>query len=214
MARAILSSTWLISLKHAIMQKQMAIICVKQFVQLLKGNAFDWYTDLEAGSIDGWEQLEQEFVNHFYSTRQAVSMLPPLRCAFKGDFGVFDIFSKGSYPNPSEELATRAHEIELSMTASGVEGTPIQELRRTKEKHELKSTANDSVRPKNNVPYKKPQRKLNLKEMQARQYPFLDSDVSRIFDDLLEANLIDLPEMKWSEEAERKDDPEYKTASC
>ncbi|KAK4409604.1 hypothetical protein Sango_0033400 [Sesamum angolense] len=34
---------------------------VKQFVRSLKGNAFDWYTDLEAGSIDGWEQLEQEF---------------------------------------------------------------------------------------------------------------------------------------------------------
>ncbi|KAL0314526.1 UNVERIFIED_CONTAM: hypothetical protein Sangu_2297000 [Sesamum angustifolium] len=35
---------------------------VKQFIRLLKGNAFDWYTDLEAGSIDGWEQLEQEFL--------------------------------------------------------------------------------------------------------------------------------------------------------
>ncbi|KAL0293165.1 UNVERIFIED_CONTAM: hypothetical protein Sradi_6954000 [Sesamum radiatum] len=28
---------------------------VKQIVRSLKGNAFDWYTDLEAGSIDGWE---------------------------------------------------------------------------------------------------------------------------------------------------------------
>ncbi|KAL0430531.1 UNVERIFIED_CONTAM: hypothetical protein Sradi_0679100 [Sesamum radiatum] len=28
---------------------------VKQFVRSLKGNAFDWYTDLEAGSIDRWE---------------------------------------------------------------------------------------------------------------------------------------------------------------
>ncbi|KAL0294903.1 UNVERIFIED_CONTAM: hypothetical protein Sradi_6862400 [Sesamum radiatum] len=45
--------------------------------------------------------------------------------------------------------------------------------------------------------------------MQARQYPFLDSDVSGIFDDLLETNLIDLPEMKRSEEAERKVDPKY-----
>ncbi|KAL0303485.1 UNVERIFIED_CONTAM: hypothetical protein Sradi_6216600 [Sesamum radiatum] len=45
--------------------------------------------------------------------------------------------------------------------------------------------------------------------MQARKYPFLDSDVSGIFDDLLEANLIDLPEMKRPEEAERKDDPKY-----
>ncbi|KAL0434504.1 UNVERIFIED_CONTAM: hypothetical protein Slati_2784700 [Sesamum latifolium] len=43
--------------------------------------------------------------------------------------------------------------------------------------------------------------------MQARQDPFLDSDVSGIFDDLLEANLIDLPDMKRPEEAERRDDP-------
>ncbi|KAL0444405.1 UNVERIFIED_CONTAM: hypothetical protein Slati_2163200 [Sesamum latifolium] len=48
---------------------------VKQFVRSLKGNTFDWYTDLEAGSIDGWEQLEQEFLNRFYSTRRTVSMV-------------------------------------------------------------------------------------------------------------------------------------------
>ncbi|KAL0405086.1 UNVERIFIED_CONTAM: hypothetical protein Slati_3822500 [Sesamum latifolium] len=73
----------------------------------------------------------------------------------------------------------------------------------------LKGIAKDSIAPNNNVPYEKPQRKLTLKEMQARQYPFLDSDVLGIFDDLLEANFIDLPEMKRPEEAERKDDPKY-----
>ncbi|KAL2227965.1 UNVERIFIED_CONTAM: hypothetical protein Sindi_1776200 [Sesamum indicum] len=73
----------------------------------------------------------------------------------------------------------------------------------------LKSIAKDNVSPNNNVPYEKPQRKLTLKEMQARQYLFLDFDVSRIFDDLLEANLIDLLEMKQPEEAERRDDPKY-----
>ncbi|KAL0396400.1 UNVERIFIED_CONTAM: hypothetical protein Scaly_0088400 [Sesamum calycinum] len=45
--------------------------------------------------------------------------------------------------------------------------------------------------------------------MQAREYPFLDSDVPRIFDDLLKANLIDLLEMKQPEEVKRKDDPKY-----
>ncbi|KAL0406359.1 UNVERIFIED_CONTAM: hypothetical protein Slati_3949800 [Sesamum latifolium] len=120
------------------------------------------------------------------------------------------------------------------MTASGVEGPPIQEFHRTKEKQEvkkggkpfsktpskesmvvnvapfkLKGIAKDSIAPKNNVPYEKPQRKLTWKKMQVRQYPFLDSDVPEIFDDLLEANLIDLPEMKRPEEAERKDDPKY-----
>ncbi|KAL0410926.1 UNVERIFIED_CONTAM: hypothetical protein Slati_3682300 [Sesamum latifolium] len=48
---------------------------VKQFIRSLKGNAFDWYTDLEASSIDSWEQLEQEFLNRFYSTRRTVSMI-------------------------------------------------------------------------------------------------------------------------------------------
>ncbi|KAL0445110.1 UNVERIFIED_CONTAM: hypothetical protein Slati_2233700 [Sesamum latifolium] len=133
-----------------------------------------------------------------------------------------------------EELATRAHDMELSMIASGVKGPPIQELRSTKEKQEikkggkpfsktpskesmavnvapfkLKGITNDSITPKNNIPYEKPQRKLTLKEIQVRQYPFLDSDVPEIFDDLLEANLIDLSEMKRPEEAERKDDPKY-----
>ena len=36
---------------------------VKQFVRSLKGNAFDWYTDLESESIDSWEQLKRDFLN-------------------------------------------------------------------------------------------------------------------------------------------------------
>ncbi|KAL0423644.1 UNVERIFIED_CONTAM: hypothetical protein Sradi_0899200 [Sesamum radiatum] len=45
--------------------------------------------------------------------------------------------------------------------------------------------------------------------MQTKQYPFLDSDVSWIFDGLLNVNLIELPEMKWPEEARKIDDPKY-----
>ncbi|KAH6769862.1 hypothetical protein C2S52_014665 [Perilla frutescens var. hirtella] len=45
------------------------------FVRSLKGNAFDWYTDLEPISIDSWEQLEHEFLNRFYNTKRTVSMV-------------------------------------------------------------------------------------------------------------------------------------------
>ncbi|KAA0062668.1 ty3-gypsy retrotransposon protein [Cucumis melo var. makuwa] len=48
---------------------------VRQFVQSLKGNAFEWYTDLEPKVIDSWKQLEMEFLNRFYSTRRTVSMM-------------------------------------------------------------------------------------------------------------------------------------------
>ena len=48
---------------------------VKKFVRSLKGNVFDWYTDLTPGSIDSWNQMEREFLNRFYSTRHTVSMI-------------------------------------------------------------------------------------------------------------------------------------------
>ncbi|KAH0648208.1 hypothetical protein KY285_033456 [Solanum tuberosum] len=45
--------------------------------------------------------------------------------------------------------------------------------------------------------------------MQGKKYPFLDSDVSEIFDELLELKIIDLPEMKRPDEARKADDPNY-----
>ena len=38
-------------------------LLMKQFVRSLKGNAFDWYTDLETKSINTWEQLQREFLD-------------------------------------------------------------------------------------------------------------------------------------------------------
>ena len=50
-------------------------LMVKQFVRSLKGNAFDWYTNFESGSIDSQEPLKCEFLNRFYSTCHVVSMI-------------------------------------------------------------------------------------------------------------------------------------------
>jgi len=47
---------------------------IKQFVRILKGIAFIWHTVLEPESIDSWGQMEQEFLNRFYSTQHTVSM--------------------------------------------------------------------------------------------------------------------------------------------
>ena len=50
-------------------------LMVNKFVCYLKRNVFDWYTNLKPGSIDSWDQLEQEFQNRFYSIQRTVSML-------------------------------------------------------------------------------------------------------------------------------------------
>ncbi|KAK4388158.1 hypothetical protein Sango_2422400 [Sesamum angolense] len=98
---------------------------VKQFVRSLKGNAFDWYTDLEAGSINGWEHLEQEFLNRFYNTRRTVSMVE-LTNSVNGKKNQSSTTSIGMHwelcyilqaikPNTFEDLVTRAHGIEMSV---------------------------------------------------------------------------------------------------
>jgi len=48
-----------------------------------------------------------------------------------------------------------------------------------------------------------------LKEFQEKKYPFPDSDLLGMLDDLLEKRVIELPEPKLSEEVGRTTDPKY-----
>ena len=52
-------------------------------------------------------------------------------------------------------------------------------------------------------------KKSTLKERQKKEYPFSDASVSQMLNDLLEANLIQLPEMKRLEEADQVNDTNY-----
>ena len=74
----------------------------------------------------------------------------------------------------------------------------------------LKFTTNEGVKQNVRMIFQaRSNQKSTLKEMQGKKYLFLDSDVSKIFDELLELKIIDLPEMKRPDEAGKTDDPNY-----
>lgn len=48
---------------------------IRQFVQSMKKNAFEWYTNLELEVIDSQKQLERESMNQLYCTKHTISMM-------------------------------------------------------------------------------------------------------------------------------------------
>ncbi|KAM1526071.1 hypothetical protein ACFX10_010455 [Malus domestica] len=233
----------------------------KQFVRSLKGNAFEWYTDLEPESINSWEQLEREFLNRFYSTRRTVSMLELTSTKQWKDEPVIDYINRwrtlsldckdrlsetssiemciqgmqwglqyilqGIKPRTFEELATRAHDMELSIAHHGKK-EPIANYKNDKvletkvEKATWKSTK--EAMTVNKAPVKIPtrgkaiqtkafrdqeMRRRTLKELEEKIYPFPDSDVVAMLDDLLDKKVISLPECRRPEEVNHTDNPRY-----
>ncbi|KAM3235022.1 hypothetical protein P3L10_015058 [Capsicum annuum] len=78
-----------------------------------------------------------------------------------------------------------------------VDVSPVKVTTKVSKKQSVKTTS--GARPN----------KKTLKEIQEKEYSFLDSDVSEILDELLEHKLIELPEMKRPNEDGRTNDPNY-----
>ena len=49
-------------------------LLLRQFVQTLSGPAFTWYSKLAPGSVTSWEQMQEAFLERFYSTQRTVGI--------------------------------------------------------------------------------------------------------------------------------------------
>jgi len=238
---------------------------VKQFVRTLKSIAFDWYTDSKPESIDSWEQIEQVFLNRFYSIQRVVSMTEltstkqwkdepvldyinrwctlSLKCKDRlSKASAVEMCTQGMHwdllyvlqmckPRTFQELATKAHDMEVTIasrcahsfysteskrdkvefeknvnfskgTTKGAMSISISQPIRIMEKPKLGGKKSSSFKVVTN---KRP----TLKELQEKKYPFPDSDLLGMLDDLLEKGVIELPESKRPEEVGRTVDPKY-----
>uniref|UniRef100_A0A7N2N597 RNA-directed DNA polymerase n=1 Tax=Quercus lobata TaxID=97700 RepID=A0A7N2N597_QUELO len=166
---------------------------VKKFVRSLKGNAFDWYTDLEPESIDSWEQLEREFLNRFYSTRRT-------------DSTAHDAHHGNTKPPVPEERKERREIRKNDRNAKSnikdsmnVNPAPI--------KISTKNVKANEKRPEGGQ--QRETRRSSLKEWEQKVYPFLDADMPEMLEQLLKLKLIELSECKRPEEMRKVDDPNY-----
>ncbi|KAL0388080.1 UNVERIFIED_CONTAM: hypothetical protein Sradi_2689800 [Sesamum radiatum] len=90
-------------------------------------NSRQWKEEPVIDYINRWRNLS-------LNCKDRLSEVSAIEMCIQGMHWRLRYILQGILPRSFEELVTRAHDMELSMIASGVEGPPVQELRRNKEK--------------------------------------------------------------------------------
>uniref|UniRef100_J3N1M7 Retrotransposon gag domain-containing protein n=1 Tax=Oryza brachyantha TaxID=4533 RepID=J3N1M7_ORYBR len=69
-------------------------LLLRQFVQTLSGPAFTWHSKLAPGSIKTWEQMQDSFLEHFYSTQRTVGITELTQTEQRGNEKATDFINR------------------------------------------------------------------------------------------------------------------------
>ena len=187
-------------------------------------NTKKWKVELVVDYINRWHLLSLNYKDRL-SESSGVAM-----CIQGMYWGLLYIL-QGIKPHTFEELATQAHDIELSLSSHGEKGLPVDVQHKEKkdtrkgdkssrsmvkesmaiavEPMKISSKENKKMEKRVGPMQEREKRRLTLKEMEEKTYPFPDADVQGMLEDLLEKNMIKLPECKRSKEMGRTNYPKY-----
>ncbi|KAM1264376.1 hypothetical protein ACFX2J_034191 [Malus domestica] len=187
---------------------------------------------LELTSIKQWkDEPVIDYINRWRTLsldcKDRLSETSSIEMCIQGMRWGLQYILQGIKPRTFEELATRAHDMELSIAHHGKK-EPIADYKNDKalgpklEKTTWKPTK--EAMTINTTPVKIPtrgkviqteafrdqeMRRHTLKELEEKTYPFPDFDVVAMLDDLLDKKVISLPECRRPEEINRTDSPRY-----
>ncbi|KAL4649813.1 hypothetical protein ACB092_01G041900 [Castanea dentata] len=159
-----------------------------------------WKDEPVVDYINWWRSLSQDFKDRLFEI-STVEM-----CIQGMPWGLLYIL-QGIKPRTFEELATRAHDMELSISCHGNMKPPVPEEK--KERREIKKNdRNTKSNVKDSMNINPAPAKISTGNEQ-KVYPFLDADMPEMLEQLLNLKLIELPKCKRPEEVGKVDDPNY-----
>ncbi|KAH7835782.1 hypothetical protein Vadar_029832 [Vaccinium darrowii] len=175
-----------------------------------------WKDEPVADYINRWHAISLDCKDRL-SELSAVEM-----CMNGMHWGLLYIL-QGIKPHTFEELATRAHDMEINIANPGGGNPPTVEHSKYKngtKSDKLFAASTEESMAVSMVPVKitrkdkkkeeNPRNKYpTLKELQEKRYPFPDADVPSMLEDLLEKEVVQLPECKRPEEMGKIHDPRY-----
>ncbi|KAI4370364.1 hypothetical protein MLD38_018723 [Melastoma candidum] len=192
-------------------------------------NTRQWEEEPVVDYIQRWRNLS-------LNSRDRLSEKTSIDMFIQGMLWSIRYILQGLKPRSFEELATKAHDMELSFVWTNINSIPIPEPprgtgrlgNRTGGKPVFKDTkkqvmttdvapvkvpiAKGKVPTNGQPPAEAPRmerQRLTPEERQNKKYPFPDEDVVEIFDYLLSSKMIELPQSKRPQQANLADNPNF-----